>query len=243
MSRKVALVTGSSRGVGKAAALRFAKEGYDVVINCDRRADELRQTRDEIDALGVSCTDFIGDVGDHAACEELFDVTEKTYGRLDVLVNNAGISYIGLLQDMTADDFARVINADLTSVFNCCRSAIPLMLKSHRGKIINVSSVWGNTGASCEVAYSAAKGGVNAFTKALAKELAPSGIQVNALALGAIDTGMNSWMNEEERNDLIRAIPADRMGTVDEAADMIWQLANGNDYLTGQVMALDGGWI
>ncbi len=242
MSRKTVLITGSSRGVGKAAALRFAREGFDVVINCDKRKAELEQTKGEIEALGVSCAACVCDVGDAAACEEMFGMLEKTYGRLDVLINNAGISYIGLLQDMTPEDFAHVIDADLTSVFNCCRLAIPLMLKERRGKIINVSSVWGNTGASCEVAYSAAKGGVNAFTKALARELGPNGIQVNAVALGAIDTEMNAWMNDEERADLIKQIPSDRLGTADEAAGLIWQLACADDYLTGQVIPLDGGW-
>ncbi len=243
MDKKTALITGSSRGVGKAAALKFAKNGFDVVINCDRRKDELEQTKEEIEAFGAGCLAFTGDVGNFGACEELFGLIDRYFGRLDVLVNNAGISYTGLLQDMTPDDFARVINADLTSVFNCSKLAIPFMLRNHRGKMINISSVWGNVGASCEAAYSAAKGGVNALTRALAKELAPSGIQVNAIALGAIDTEMNGWMDDEEREDLMEKIPACRMGSVDEAADLIWQLASGNEYLTGQVISLDGGWI
>ncbi len=243
MGRKTVLVTGSSRGVGKAAALNFAENGFDVVINCDHRKDELEQTKKEIESLGAGCTAWLGDVGNFPDCEELFGLIEKVYGRLDVLVNNAGISYIGLLQDMTPDDFARVISADLTSVFNCSRLAIPLMLRTHSGKMINISSVWGNVGASCETAYSAAKGGVNALTRALAKELAPSGIQVNAIALGAMDTEMNGWMDDEEREDLLERIPAGRMGSTDEAADLIWQLACGNEYLTGQIISLDGGWI
>ncbi len=162
---------------------------------------------------------------------------------MDVLVNNAGISYIGLLQDMTSDDWDRIVRTNLTSVFNCCRLAIPYMVEKKCGKIINISSVWGVAGASCEVAYSATKGGINAFTKALAKELAPSGIQVNAIACGAIDTEMNHFLNQEELIDLIDEIPAGRLGKAEEVADLAYHLGYKGSYLTGQVIGLDGGWI
>ena len=159
-----------------------------------------------------------------------------------MLVNNAGIAYIGLLQDMTVSDWQRIVNTNLTSVFNCCKLAIPLMLSARQGKIINISSVWGNVGASCEVAYSATKGGINAFTKALAKELAPSNIQVNAVACGAIDTEMNQWMEEEDLIGLVEDIPAGRLGRAEEVADLVYHLGYKNAYLTGQVIGLDGGW-
>jgi len=243
MGNKTVLVTGSSRGIGKAIALKFAQMGYNVVINCSRSVDELEKTKAGIEAFGVSCLAYPADVADYEAVRDLFEKIERQFGGLDVLVNNAGISYIGLLTDMTPDDWSRVINTNLTSVYNCCSFAIPMMLRNKSGKIINISSVWGNVGAACEVAYSASKGGMNALTRALAKELAPSNIQVNAIACGAIDTEMNHFLSEEERKELIEEIPADRLGQAEEVADLAWQLANSSAYLTGQIIALDGGWI
>jgi 3-oxoacyl-[acyl-carrier protein] reductase len=161
---------------------------------------------------------------------------------LDVLVNNAGISHIGLLSDMTAEQWHRVMGVNLDSCFYTARAAIPLMLQEHAGHIINISSVWGNAGASMEVAYSASKGGMNAFTKALAKELAPSGIQVNAVACGVIDTAMNACFSEEDMNALKNEIPADRLGQPEEVAQLVYQLTQGPSYLTGQIITLDGGW-
>lgn len=243
MNRPVVLVTGSSRGIGKAVALKFAGNGYDIVINCVRRKAELLETQREIEALGVSCLPFVGDMGDPETCERLFSQLKERFGRLDVLVNNAGISVIGLLQDMTPEQWDRIVRTNLTSVFLCCRQAIPLMLAAHAGKIVNISSAWGVVGASCEAAYSATKGGVNAFTRALAKELAPSNIQVNAVACGAIGTEMNAWLTPDELRALQDEIPAGRLGTPAEAADLVLQLCTGNTYLTGQVIGLDGAWI
>ena len=201
------------------------------------------QAKKEIESYQVSCLAYVGDMGDMAACEELFELIRKQFGSLDVLVNNAGVSYIGLLQDMSVQDWDRVIHTNLSSVFNCCKLAIPGMVSRKQGKIINISSVWGNVGASSEVAYSATKGAVNAFTKALAKELAPSGIQVNAVACGAIDTEMNQWMDESEFITLVEEIPAGRLGKAEEVADLVYHLGYKNAYLTGQVIGLDGGWI
>lgn len=242
MARKTVLVTGASRGIGKAIAVKFAKKGYNVVINCAHREAELLQTQKEIEGYQVSCTAFLGDMGSSQACEKMFSIIRKQYGALDVLVNNAGIAYIGLLQDMSDSDWERIVNTNLTSVFNCCRLAIPMMVAAKQGKIINISSVWGNVGASCEVAYSATKGGINAFTKALAKELAPSNIQVNAVACGAIDTEMNQWMEEDELIGLVEDIPTGRLGRAEEVADLVYHLGYKNAYLTGQVIGLDGGW-
>ena len=245
MRKETVLLTGASRGIGKAIAVKFAKKGYRVVINCvnPSHEDMLAQVKKEIESYQVPCLTYLGDMGDFQACQEMFGKIQKMYGSLDVLVNNAGISYIGLLQDMKPEDWNRIIRTNLTSVFNCCRLAIPDMVKNHSGKIINISSVWGMAGASCEAAYSAAKGGVNALTKALAKELAPSGIQVNAVACGAIDTEMNRWMSDEDLLALIDEIPAGRLGRAEEVADLVYHLAYKSNYLTGQVIALDGGWI
>lgn len=243
MAKKVVLVTGASRGIGKAIAVKFAKKGYNVVINCAHREQELLQAKKEIEQYQVSCTAFLGDMGDMDACQRLFDMIRKQYGTLDVLINNAGIDYIGLLQDMSPEDWERILRTNLTSVFNCCKLAIPVMLAAGSGKIVNISSVWGNVGASCEVAYSATKGGINAFTRALAKELAPSNIQVNAVACGAIDTEMNRWMEEDELIGLVDEIPAGRLGNAEEVADFVYHLGYKGTYLTGQVIGMDGGWI
>lgn len=243
MAQKTVLITGASRGIGKAIAVKFAKKNYNVVINCIRNEEQLLQTRREIESYQVSCLAHMGDMGDMEQCALLFEKIKKQFGTLDVLVNNAGISYIGQLQDMTAGDWDRVIRTNLTSVFNCSKLAIPGMITQKYGKIINISSVWGVVGASCEVAYSATKGGINAFTKALAKELAPSNIQVNAVACGAIDTEMNKFLEEDDLIALVDEIPAGRLGTAEEVADLVYHLGYKNSYLTGQIIGLDGGWI
>ena len=243
MAKKVVLVTGASRGIGKAIAVKFSKKGYNVIINCAHREQELMQTKKEIESYQVTCAAFLGDMGDMAVCEQLFSMIRKQFGSLDVLVNNAGIDYIGLLQDMSSEDWDRILRTNLTSVFNCCKMAIPLLLPAGHGESINIYTVWGCAGASCEVAYSATKGGVNAFTKALAKELAPSNIQVNAVACGAIDTEMNQWLQEDELIQLVEEIPAGRLGRAEEVADFVYHLGYKGSYLTGQVIGLDGGWI
>lgn len=243
MAKKVVLVTGGSRGIGKAIAVKFAKKGYHVVISCSTREQELLKTQKEIESYQVSCLAFLGDMGDQESCGRMFQMIKKQYGTLDVLVNNAGISYIGLLQEMEFSDWDKILTTNLTSVFHCCKMALPMMLEQKQGKIINISSVWGNVGASCEVAYSATKGGINAFTKALAKELAPSNIQVNAVACGAIDTEMNGWMEPDDFIGLVEEIPAGRLGKAEEVADLVYHLGYKNAYLTGQVIGLDGGWI
>ena len=243
MPRKTVLVTGASRGIGKAIAVKFAKKGYNVVISCVHREDRLLQTKKEIESFQVPCLAYRGDMGDMACCSELFDQAKKQFGGVDVLVNNAGISYIGLLQDMSCEDWERMLHVNLTSVFTCCKLAIPYMVQQKQGKIIYMSSVWGTGGASCEAAYSATKGGINALTKALAKELAPSNIQVNAVACGAIDTEMNQWMEEDELIALVEDIPAGRLGRAEEVADLVYHLGYKGTYLTGQVIGLDGGWF
>lgn len=243
MNRRTVLITGSSRGIGKAIAVKFAKKGYNVIINCAHNEELLQKTRNEIEGYQVSCHAFLGDMGSYDNAKELFLQIKKRYGNLDVLVNNAGISYIGLFTDMAPEDWNKVITTNLTSVYNCCSLAIPDMVRNQYGKIINISSVWGKVGASCEVAYSASKGGMNALTRALAKELAPSNIQVNAIACGAIDTEMNHFLEDTELMHLIEEIPANRLGRAEEVADLVYHLAYKNEYLTGQIIGLDGGWI
>ena len=243
INKKTVLVTGSSRGIGKAIAIRYAKEGYNVVINGSSRREALLQTKSDIEEYKVACMAYLGDMGSYEKAKEMFLMIKEQFGHIDVLVNNAGISYIGLLTDMSFEDWNRIITSNLTSVYNCCSLAIPDMVREKSGNIINISSVWGNVGASCEVAYSASKGGMNAFTKALAKELAPSNIQVNAIACGAIDTEMNHFLTEEELLQLSNEIPTGRLGRAEEVADLVYQLSQNNNYLTGQVIGLDGGWM
>lgn len=233
------IVTGASRGIGRAAARAFASLGMTVLATA-RTESDLRSLRDE-----TGCEILPGDVSDEDFVKRLFAETEKlTASRpFTALVNNAGISRIGLLQDMSLASWNEILRVNLTSMFLTSREAIPLFLRQGSGSIVNVSSVWGNVGASCEVAYSATKGGVNSFTRALAKELAPSGIRVNAAAFGTIDTEMNSFLDAEDRKNLEEEIGMGRFGTPEEAADLIADLALHHPYLTGQVVTMDGAWI
>ncbi|MGB8454263.1 MAG: 3-oxoacyl-ACP reductase FabG [Anaerocolumna sp.] len=243
MKRNTVLITGSSRGIGKAIAVRFAREGFNVIINCSHKEKELLLTKEEIESYQVPCMAYVGDVGNYDEVLNMITLAKQQFGTIDVLVNNAGISYVGLFTDMDIQLWNKIINTNLTSVFNCCKLVTPDMIARQKGKIINISSVWGSAGTSCEVAYSASKGGINAFTKALARELAPSNIQVNAVACGAIDTQMNQFLSKEELSSLIEDIPANRFGRTEEVADFVFLLASGNDYLNGQVIHLDGAWI
>lgn len=237
---KYALVTGASRGIGRGIAECLAKEGFHLYLTCRHSRAQLSDLAKTLSAqYGVSCLPVIADMGDPSDVDRLFQQIPS----LDVLVNNAGISYIGLLHEMSVDDWKEVMHTNLDSLFYACRLAIPLMLRNHSGKIINISSVWGNVGASMETAYSASKGGVNSLTRALARELAPSGIQVNAIACGVIDTDMNTCFSPEDKEALRQEIPADRIGQVSEVAQMVLSLLHAPDYLTGQVIGFDGGWM
>lgn len=238
--RKKALITGASRGIGEAIAKELARQGFDLTLTCLNSLDQLKELAGGLEKkYGVSCHIFQGDMGDPEAVDRLFD----GLNRLDVLINNAGISHIGLLSDMSVSQWKRVMSTNLDSCFYTCRRAIPLMVHAKQGRIINISSVWGQAGASMEAAYSASKGGVNSLTKALAKELAPSNIQVNAIACGVIDTDMNRCFSPEEMASLIEEIPADRIGRAEEVAALAGQLITAPAYMTGQIITIDGGWI
>ena len=243
MEKKVALVTGASRGIGRQISLTLAKEGMFVVVNYCGSEARAKNVLEEIRKNGGDGVLYQCDVADYQQTEAMAKELIKSYGHVDVLVNNAGVSYIGLLQDMSSEDWDKILHMNLTSVFNCCKLAIPYMVHQKQGKIINISSVWGVAGASCEAAYSATKGGINALTRALAKELGPSNIQVNAIACGAIDTEMNQWMEEDELIALVDEIPAGRLGKAEEVADLAYHLGYKESYLTGQIIGLDGGWI
>jgi 3-oxoacyl-[acyl-carrier protein] reductase len=239
VKKKYALVTGASRGIGAAIAEALAKEEYHLFITCKRSEKKLTKLSYRLsEQYDISCTPILADMGNPSDVEKLFSQIKG----LDVLVNNAGISYVGLLHEMSITDWQRVIQTNLDSVFYTSKYAVPLMLRNKSGHIINISSVWGNIGASMEVAYSASKGGVNSFTKALAKELAPSHITVNAIACGVIDTDMNRCFNIEEMEQLRSEIPADRIGQPEETAQLVVSLLKAPEYLTGQVITMDGGW-
>lgn len=242
--KQTALITGASRGIGAALAETFARAGYQLTLCCQHSEEKLMTLASRLqEQYHTTVLVRIGDVGDYAFVKAMVDETLEAFGAIDVLINNAGISHIGLLTDMSIEDWNRIVATNLTSVFSTCRCVVPSMVHNKRGRIINISSVWGNVGASCEVAYSACKGGINSFTRALGKELAPSQITVNAIACGVIDTDMNRCFSEEERADLIAEIPAERMGRPEEVAELALSIASGHAYLNGQIITLDGGWI
>lgn len=244
MDKKTVFITGASRGIGRAIALTFAKQNYHVFLNCNHSFIELEQVAHEIHALpNGSCDIILGDVGNPETVNKMFKRIFEKCDALDVLVNNAGISYIGLLSEMSDKEWDRILHTNLSSVFYCCREVIPSMVYKKAGKIINISSMWGTCGASCEVAYSATKSGVHGLTRALAKELAPSNIQVNAIACGVIDTSMNEQLTDEEKLILKNEIPVGRFGDPQEVADMVIQLIDSPAYLTGQIIGLDGGYL
>lgn len=240
---KTVLITGSARGIGRETAILYAEKGYTVIINCAHESEELHSLESRLKEAGASFMTFVKDVAQFENVRGIFDILEQNGLIPDIIINNAGISYVGLLQDMTPDEWRKIIDTNLTSVFNVCKCAIPYFLQKDGGRIINISSMWGVCGASCETAYSASKGGVNSFTKALAKELAPSRIAVNAVAFGVVDTSMNAFLSDEERRDLIEEIPAGRMCTPCEAAHIIYDISNLSEYVTGQIITADGGLI
>ena len=236
---KTALITGATHGIGRAISEALASEGYALFI-VSRHADELIPLADTLStAAKVPVTPVALDVSDYQASARAFEQVH-----IDVLINNAGCACISLLQDMTEADWDRVIDTNLKSVFNLTHAVLPGMIRRQNGVIINISSIWGVQGASMEVAYSASKGGVNAFTKALAREAAPSGIRVNAVACGIIDTRMNQHLDPDEKTALAGKIGLGRFGNPGEVADLVrYLISDQASYLTGQVITLDGAMI
>lgn len=244
MIKKNVLITGASRGIGRSTALLFADKGFHVFLNCHKSIDELQKVQQEIEQNHPNCSTIVtGNVGNPEDVRSIFREIYSHCDSLDVLVNNAGVAHIGLLMDLTDEEWRLIIDTNLSSVFYCCREAVPKMVSKKSGRIINISSMWGTVGASCEAAYSASKSGIHGLTRALAKELAPSGIPVNAIACGVIDTVMNAQLDKTERQELAEGIPAGRFCSPEEIAEVIWQTANTPVYMTGQIIGVDGGYI
>ena len=239
MSQKYALITGASRGIGRAIAREYAQAGYHLILTCKNSIGELSEYAALLSKVyGVKCTAKQIDGANYEAVQALFADMEH----LDVLINNAGISYMGLLTDMSPADWDNVIHSNLTSMFYTCKNAIPIFLKQGIGRIINISSVWGSMGASTEVAYSASKGGVNAFTKALAKELAPSAIAVNAIAPGYVMTDMMKTVPQDLLDKFAHMTMLGRLGQPEEIAKAALFLASDDaSYITGHVLSVNGG--
>ncbi len=237
------LITGASRGIGAACAVEFAKRGYRVIVNYNKSKDAAEAVCEKIRALGGVCKCVQADVSDAAQVAALFQAAEA-FGGVDVLVNNAGIAKIAMLCDTTPEDWRALFATNVDSVYHCSRAALAHMVSEKKGRIINISSMWGQVGASCESAYSASKAAVIGFTKALAKELAPSNITVNCVAPGMIATEMNAHLTEAELADFCEEIPLGCVGTPAQVAATVAFLASDDAaYITGQVIGVNGGCV
>lgn len=244
LSGKIALITGASRGIGRGIAVEMAKQGAQVVINYSKDDEGANKTLEEIKKMNGYAILVKEDIGTFNGCKNMVEEVIKTLGRIDILVNNAGISSIGLFMDAQEDDINKMVNINLLGAMYLTRNVIEYMIPRKCGTIINISSIWGEVGASCEVLYSATKGGVNLFTKALAKELAPSNIRVNAIAPGVINTQMNECFSEEEKNSLADDIPIGRFGEPTEIGKIaVFLSSDDSSYITGQIIKADGGFI
>lgn len=237
---KTALITGGTKGIGKAIALAFLQRGYEVVLNYDSNEAAALATQDEFNMQGYCPVLLRADVSDEEQVQTMFKDFFSIYERLDVLVNNAGISLIKVIQDTSLKEWNRIFDVNAKSVFLCSRAVTDNMVFSGGGSIINISSIWGEVGASCEVAYSASKGAVIAFTKALAKELAPSNVRVNCVSPGVIDTEMNAHLSAQEMEELENSVPMGRIGLPAEVAEACVMLAE-SSYITGEVLSVGGG--
>ena len=243
LSGKVILVTGASRGIGRAIAIELASKGAAIAINYSKDDEGAKATLENVIKNGGYGKLFKKDISNYNNCRELIDEVIGTFGKLDVLVNNAGISKFGLLMDMSLEEINDLVNTNLMGAIYLSKLAINNMMRNG-GNIINISSVWGEVGASCEVIYSATKGGINLFTKALAKEVASFNIRVNSVAPGVINTEMNNVLDSEDKEVLKNEIPMMRFGEAHEVARVVSFLCDDKcKYLTGQIIRIDGGFI
>ena len=239
---KTAVITGGSKGIGNATAMLFAREGYHVFTTYFHSKEKALELQKTIQAFGGMCDLFPCDVADSQQASQFCEFAVRKAGKVDVLINNAGISHTGLLSDMVDLDYNKIISTNLTGVYNMIHAITPHMVHNKSGKIINISSIWGITGASCEAVYSASKAAVIGLTKALCKELGPSNITVNAIAPGVIMTDMLSCYSLEDLDALADQTPLMRLGTPEDVANLALFLASDQaEFITGQVIAVDGG--
>ena len=238
---KVIIVTGGSRGIGANIVKGLAQEGYKVILNYNKSEEQAKKIQEELHEKNINIDIFKADVTEREQVNSLINFTIAKYGKIDVLINNAGISQIKLFTDLTENDWNNMIQTNLTSCFYTTQEAVKNMISNKNGCIINISSIWGSIGASCEVHYSAAKAGLEGMTKALAKELGPSNIRVNCIAPGIINTEMNSELSEEEKNNITDEIPLGRIGNPQSITNCVKWLIK-DDYTTGQIISVNGGW-
>lgn len=240
--KKCALITGASGGIGSEIALRLAKDGFNIAACYCSDETGIRELEKKLNETHAEYRLYKADVSDYEKIKEVFADAAEVFGGVSVLVNNAGIAQQKLFTDITQEEFDRITAVNFKGVFNCCQCAVPFMVSQKSGKIINISSMWGICGASCETVYSATKAAVIGLTKALARELAPSNVQVNCVAPGAIDTKMNNNLTDEDKAAFAEEIPMGRFGTAAEIAGVVSFLASrDSDYVTAQVIAADGG--
>ncbi|MBD7910162.1 MULTISPECIES: SDR family oxidoreductase [Clostridium] len=240
---KVAIITGSSRGIGRAIAIELGKEGASIAINYSKDDDGAKETMDILKKIGITAYVIKKDVSTFEGAKEIVDETLRHFGKIDILINNAAKSKIGLFMDASKDEIEELLNTNLVGPMYLTKHAIPHMI-GKGGVILNISSMWGEVGASCEVTYSTSKGGINLFTKALAKEMAPSNIRVNAIAPGVIDTEMNAFLTVEDRKELEEEIPIGRFGLPEEVGKTaVFLCSSDSSYITGQVIKVDGSYI
>ena len=240
---KTAVITGASRGIGKATAIEFARNGYNVLANYNNSEKEASELEKMLTEEGYSIKVFKADVSKSSEADAMIEYCLKEFGGLDVLVNNAGISQDKLFTDITDEDWERMMSVNVTSVFNCSRKALQHMIWEKSGSIINITSMWGETGGSCEVHYSASKAAIIGMTKALAKEVGPSNIRVNAVSPGVIMTDMCAYYGEETLNELKEETPLMKLGKPEDIAETVYFLAEKGNFITGQVIGVNGGMV
>lgn len=241
---KVALITGATRGIGRQIAITLANSGFDIVVNYRKENDDLEDTKKEIEETGRKCLAVQGDVSNYGECEKFVKEAIEEYGKIDVLVNNAGITKDNLLMRMKKEDFQDVLNVNLVGTFNVTKNVIAYMMKARSGRIINISSVVGIAGNAGQTNYSASKAGIIGFTKSLAKEVASRNILVNAVAPGFIETNMTNVLKDEIKENIAKSIPLKRMGKAEDVANVVKFLASEeSSYITGQVINVDGGML
>ncbi len=241
---KTVLITGSSRGIGKATAVTFAQNGYSVAVNYNKSSETAEKLCSELEQIGVKAKTFQCDVADKSAVNEMVKQIEAELGQITVLVNNAGIAEQALFSDITEEMWDRMFDINIKGAYNCTQAVLPHMIHNKHGRIVNVSSMWGISGASCEVHYSASKAALIGFTKALAKEVGLSGITVNCVAPGVIATEMNGHLSDDIIEELKNETPLNRIGTPEDVAEAIYFLASDKaSFITGQTLSVDGGFI